>query len=73
MKEIKAKIFNKLVDEIRKVKELEEQGYTIDGERSESLMVSGIGITAPSANRRSLSCRHTTDRTIRLDNGSLLD
>ena len=33
MKEIKAKIFNKLVDEIRKVKDLEDQGYTIDGEK----------------------------------------
>ena len=29
MKEIKAKIFNKLVDEIRKVKELEEEGYIL--------------------------------------------
>ena len=40
MKEIKAKIFNKLVDEIRKVKELEEQGYTIDGEKR---ITDGIG------------------------------
>ena len=31
MKDIKAKIFNKLVDEIRKVKELEEKGYTVNG------------------------------------------
>ena len=40
MKEIKAKIFNKLVDEIRKVKELEEQGYTIDGDKK---VTEGIG------------------------------
>ena len=40
MKEIKAKIFNKLVDEIRKVKELEEKGYTIDGEKR---ITDGIG------------------------------
>ena len=40
MKEIKAKIFNKLVDEIRKVKELEEQGYTVNGENR---ITDGIG------------------------------
>ena len=40
MKEIKAKIFNKLVDEIRKVKELEEKGYTIDGDKK---VTEGIG------------------------------
>lgn len=40
MKEIKAKIFNKLVDEIRKVKELEENGYTIDGDKK---VTEGIG------------------------------
>ena len=40
MKEIKAKIFNKLVDEIRKVKELEEQGYTVNGEKR---ITDGIG------------------------------
>lgn len=40
MKEIKAKIFNKLVDEIRKVKELEENGYTVDGEKR---ITEGIG------------------------------
>ena len=70
MKELKAKIFNKLVDEIRKVKELEEQGYTVNGEKR---ITDGIGYWyySPSGNRRSLSCRHTTDRTIRLANGSL--
>ena len=40
MKEIKAKIFNKLVDEIRKVKELEEKGYTVNGEKR---ITEGIG------------------------------
>ena len=40
MKEIKAKIFNKLVDEIRKVKELEEKGYTVNGEKR---ITDGIG------------------------------
>ena len=40
MKEIKAKIFNKLVDEIRKVKELEENGYTVNGEKR---ITDGIG------------------------------
>ena len=40
MKDIKAKIFNKLVDEIRKVKELEEKGYTIDGDKK---VTEGIG------------------------------
>ena len=40
MKDIKAKIFNKLVDEIRKVKELEENGYTIDGDKK---VTEGIG------------------------------
>ena len=40
MKEIKAKIFNKFVEEIRKVKELEDQGYTIDGEKR---ITEGIG------------------------------
>ena len=40
MKEIKAKIFNKLVDEIRKVKELEENGYTVNGEKR---IADGIG------------------------------
>ena len=40
MKEIKAKIFNKLVDEIRKVTELEEKGYTVNGEKR---ITEGIG------------------------------
>lgn len=40
MKEIKAKIFNKLVDEIRKVKELEDKGYTVNGEKR---ITEGIG------------------------------
>lgn len=40
MKEIKTKIFNKLVDEIRKVTELEEKGYTIDGDKK---VTEGIG------------------------------
>lgn len=39
MKDIKAKIFNKLVDEIRKVTELEEKGYTI----GDNKVTEGIG------------------------------
>ena len=40
MKEIQSKILNKLMDEIRKVKELEEKGYTIDGDKK---VTEGIG------------------------------
>ena len=40
MKEIKAKIFNKLVDEIRQVTALEENGYTVNGEKR---ITDGIG------------------------------
>ena len=40
MKEIQSKILNKLMDEIRKVTELEENGYTIDGDKK---VTEGIG------------------------------
>ena len=40
MKEIQSKILNKLMDEIRKVTELEEKGYTIDGDKK---VTEGIG------------------------------
>ena len=40
MKEIQSKILNKMMDEIRKVTELEEKGYTIDGDKK---VTEGIG------------------------------